>query len=191
MNWLTWVGAGSLLALELPKLWVADWDARLEHWLGKLRHLATPSAVLLLFVGAFVAFDDERTRYQETKTELDAALQELRKINPQPILAGPRPIEARIASPYQEFPYGLEIILQTDTTFDAPVKIKLVFDGIVGMGDCEIYNVRSISKSSYIDPDRPNVFVTKIDRPSITAKTPIGCKIYSQFAIKVERLEFE
>ena len=59
-----------MAACVLPRFWVDDWDGRLRGWLRQFRPYATPGAIILVFVGSFVAFHDERLSHQETRKAL-------------------------------------------------------------------------------------------------------------------------
>ena len=74
-NAFTIVGVLSLAILGLPRFWVDDWDERLRGWLRQFKPFATPVAVILLFIGSFVAFHDERLSHQETQKALTEAKQ--------------------------------------------------------------------------------------------------------------------
>lgn len=157
------------VVLDVPKVLPEKWQARVSRCLPQPRRvrLALITGLLGLVVAAFLAFHDERTRIDK------------------PVLVGLRYIDTPTPSTNEQFPYGLQVVVQTDSILKSPTII-LVFDGDVGNGTYRIQGaVTSNTLRSGILVDNPNTYLVEIEKPDIRPETPIIFKIFSKSLIKV------
>ncbi len=96
----------------------------------------------------------------------------------------------RIASQKQihsidsNLPYGLEVILQTDTDIE-PMAFAVEFSGEIGKGDAGFTSGGSYMQTKYgIAQGHPNVFIFEWKSPAFTPDTPIKVSVFSKSYIK-------
>ncbi len=104
---------------------------------------------------------------------------------PPPILVGIRiASQKRIPSDDTKFPYGLEVVIQTDTDIE-PVALAVICDGPIGKGDGGFANGGAYTMTKQgLAKDHENVFIAEWKSPAWTAQAPIVMHLFSEHPIK-------
>jgi len=102
-----------------------------------------------------------------------------------PILTGIRiASQKRIPSDDPNLPYGLEIVVQTDTDIE-PVAIAVICDGVIGKGNGAFSQggVYTMMKEG-LAAGHQNVFITEWKSPTWTPQDPIVMHLFSEGPVK-------
>jgi len=101
-----------------------------------------------------------------------------------PVLSGIRiASQKQVPSDDSNFPFGLEVVIQTDVDV-VPVKLAVLCDGPIGRGDAGFEGGGAYMNILQTLADgNDNVFVTKWDFPAWTPQKPIVVRLFSRTAI--------
>lgn len=147
------------------------------------------------------------SRLTEEKTRLQENVQRLQSANssrssatkspesaipstPPPLLANVRIASQKtIVSTNRDFPYALEVILQTDTNIE-PVAFAIECNGDIGSANAGFTQggVYSQVKSGTLN-NKANMFGFEWESPAFTPDKPIEITIFSKTYIRVTKLE--
>ncbi len=117
------------------------------------------------------------------------------KESPAPNLASIRiASQKQIVSTESQFPYGLEVILQTDTVIE-PVAFEIEFSGEIKKGQAFFQGYNIYILSSYgVTKQHPNSFTFVWQSPAFTPAKPITINVFSKSyvkAIEFRKIEFQ
>ena len=107
---------------------------------------------------------------------------------PQPKLANIRiASQKQIASTNPNFPYGLEVVIQTDVAI-SPVAFLFKFTGNVGDGNAMPIGLFEQFMQG-VPPGMPDAFFAEWSRPDFIPETPIIVRVYSKNYIEMKTFE--
>lgn len=137
-------------------------------------------------------------RIEDLKAKLEAKPIEVKvhggaepRIEP-PILVGMRFTQHRVASDKPEMPYGLEVVVQTDTTIQ-PVAIVIECNGEISEGHAGLGAGAYTKTKQGVLVDHPNWFLLSWETPAFTPSTPIRATLFSKGpirAVSVRQVEY-
>jgi hypothetical protein len=111
-----------------------------------------------------------------------SAWQDARKI-PRPKMAGIRLIQEPIlSSPYQDAPYGIKIVMQTDVVIQ-PFKFKIKCNVPLRWGDLDILLKLSASQSYHTSLNNSYTFQYNLDDIPFIPEIPVSIRLWSSEAI--------
>lgn len=107
---------------------------------------------------------------------------------PPPTVEHIRYTESRIASSNPAAPYGLQAIIQTDTTLQ-PVGFKVTCDGEITNGDFFVVGQPAMmAVATAFSPDK-KTFLFSFKYPPVTPETPVVVKLQAKTDIRVTKIE--
>ena len=107
---------------------------------------------------------------------------------PPPIVEHIRYAISRIASSDSSAPYGLQIVIQTDTTIQ-PVGLKITFDGEIARGDFFVAGQSSmLSVATAMSEDKKS-FILSFKYPPFTPESPLVVRIESAREVHIMAMD--
>jgi hypothetical protein len=104
---------------------------------------------------------------------------------PVPMLSGIRiASQKQIPSDDSNLPFGLEVVIQTDTDI-VPVKLAVLCDGPIGKGDAALEGGGAYTMIIHgLAEGNDRIFITKWETPAWTPQRPILVRLFSKAAIR-------
>jgi hypothetical protein len=178
--WQSRVAVALMIERLIERAYPNLWAKYINPWFTPdIRRKTVLVLALLAFAwGNFRAFDFEKRQ--------NVALQA--KVENAPILVGVRYTATKIPSIYPNYPYGLQVVIQTDEPIKA--EFSIVFDGPIGKADSRFIGVMVTTDiRTGVPADHPNVYYMSYGSPQLLPETPLVAYIYSKTAVRVEKLE--
>ncbi len=107
---------------------------------------------------------------------------------PPPVVEHIRYTESRIASSNPSAPYGLQTIIQTDTSIQ-PVGFKITCDGEITDGDFFVVGQSAMMGVAKGFSQDKKSFLFSFQYPPVKPETPIVVKLQSHIDIRVTKIE--
>jgi hypothetical protein len=149
-----------------------QYGVRLAESLAQLATSGWAWFLLVLFVGGSTAFLAVYNRSTEGAA---------------PILVGLRHIETRIPSTLPQYPYGMQVVVQTDKPISGVIDISC--DGPIGDGNFNIVGVSAMVAGANIPQENHNYYIVNIQSPKLLPETPLLIRLYSANSINVEEIQ--